>query len=274
MTIDEMRKIKDERGYSIAVLSKYSGVPTGTLTKIFSGETKVPRAATLSAIERVLLSDEQKIQGKAAQYNEKAEYKSEASVPYYLDGGSDHTMEEYFALPDDIRMELIDGKFYYMESPAYVHQAIAGYVYAALLYQITEKGGNCMPFISPVSVQLDMDDKTVVQPDVMISCRRDKLKYRIYRGAPDFMMEVLSPSTRKKDLTLKTAKYVNAGVREYVIIDPEKRRLMSYRTDNEFDLEILPLEGKYALDIYNGEITIDLDHINKLIDDMPGKDEV
>ena len=72
-----------------------------------------------------------------------------------------------------------------------------------------------MPFVSPVDVQLDEDDRTVVQPDVLIVCDRSKFQNGRVFGAPDFVVEVLSPSTSKKDSRLKLYKYGEAGVREY-----------------------------------------------------------
>ena len=286
MTIEEMKRVKDQRGYSIAMLASYSGVPQGTLTKIFNGSTQNPRPSTLAAIERVLTADESIAKGKSAVYQEQGspevyscnaeQFKlcesgaaySVKEVPYYEDGKDNHTIEEYFALPDEVRKELIDGRFYDMEPPTFVHQGIAGEIHASLLMQIRARKGSCRVFISPIGVQLDCDNRTVVEPDVIIVCKRDKILKRVYYGAPDFVLEVLSPSTKKKDMSLKLQKYVTAGVREYVMIDPIRRVLIAYQIENDMNYIMQPLEGSYGLAIYNGEITIDLDSLNEVIDEL------
>ena len=76
--------------------------------------------------------------------------------------------------------------------------------------------------MSPIDVRLDEDDQTAVQQDVLIVCDRNKFQNGRVFGAPDFLVEVLSPSTRKKNMYLKLFKYMNAGIREYWIVDPEK----------------------------------------------------
>lgn len=80
---------------------------------------------------------------------------------------------------------------------------------------IEKNQGACIPMFAPVDVQLDQDDKTMVQPDLMIVCDRKKLTRQGVFGAPDFIIEILSESTRKKDSYLKLMKYQKAGVREY-----------------------------------------------------------
>ena len=80
-----------------------------------------------------------------------------------------------------------------------------------------------MPMIAPMDVQLDCDEKTMVEPDVLIVCDRDKIVNRCVYGAPDFIIEILSNSTKKKDSVIKLNKYLNAGVREYWMIDPTKK---------------------------------------------------
>lgn len=285
MTIEQMKEIIDKRGYSMAVLSAYSGVPQGTLTKIFNGTTKKPRPSALTAIERVLQADETEAKGKAALYQEQGSLQYETKknstclrdaandstaeeIPYYEDGKDNHTIEEYFALPDDVRKELINGRFYDMCTPTYVHQALAGEVYASLLSQIRARKGKCRPFISPIAVQLDQDNKTVLEPDVIIVCNKDLILRRTYFGAPDFVLEVLSPSTKKKDMGLKLQKYLDAGVREYVMIDPKRRQLLAYQFENDINCILQPLEGMYGLAIYNGEITLDLDLLRQDIEEL------
>ena len=121
-----------------------------------------------------------------------------------------------------------------------------------------EKKGPCYPFISPVDVQLDCDDKTVIQPDVLIVCDRSKYRNGRVFGAPDLVVEVLSPSSRKRDMQIKFFKYYNAGVREYWIIDPEKKMLVQYDMEHMELPSVYNCESAVPVLIWNSEYRIDL----------------
>lgn len=122
-----------------------------------------------------------------------------------------------------------------------------------------------MPFISPVDVQLDCDDRTIVQPDVLILC--DKSKYTPARiiGAPDFVAEVLSKSTRKKDIFIKLNKYKNAGVREYWMIDPDKKTVMVWNFEKDDEVRMYGFRDNIPVGIYNGECVIHFAEIDDMV---------
>lgn len=260
MTIEEMRQRKQEKGYSYAQISELSGVPLGTVQKIFSGDTESPRYATLQALEQALneqggsmaLSD-----SAAFSYGEAREKKQ-----------GEYTIEDYFALPEDVRVELIDGVIYDMGVPIFGHQKIAGEIYRQIANYIMDHGGACEVGISPLGVQLDCDDRTMVQPDVMILCNSDKLvKGRVF-GAPDFVLEVISPSTKRKDYFKKLEKYENAGVREYWILDPYKKQLLVFFFESDIYAQIHDLTRPVPIHIYEGKLQIRLDHILKWCGDI------
>ncbi len=127
-----------------------------------------------------------------------------------------------------------------------------------------------MPFMSPVDVQLDEDDRTVVQPDVLIVCDKSKFRNGRVFGAPDFITEVLSPSTRRKDLLLKLSKYGNAGVREYWLVDLDKKKVVVYDLENCDIPAIYNFEDTVPVGIWSGECSIDFktiySHISFLFD--------
>ena len=175
-------------------------------------------------------------------------------------------MEDYYALPDERRVELINGVIYDMPSPLFVHQMIAGEIYAQIREYIEKNKGECVPAIAPVDVQLDCDNKTMVQPDVLIICDSGKIQRFGIFGAPDFVLEILSDGTRKKDLTLKLSKYIEAGVREYWIIDPKKKLLLTYNFLEEGMPCIYPLEGEVGLIIYEEKLKINLQKIAEIIE--------
>ncbi len=249
MTIKEMKEKKKEKGYSYARMSELSGVPLGTIQKIFSGETVSPRYDTLQALEQL--------------FAEPVMVQEEVCDQVHTQGT--YTVDDYRALPKDQRVELIDGVFYDMASPTFLHQRIAGEIYRQIANYILEQGGDCQPFVSPLDVQLDCDEKTMVQPDVGILCHEDKIrKWGVY-GAPDFVLEIISPSTKRKDCTTKLSKYMEAGVREYWILDPYQKKLIVYFFESELCPVIYGLDEPVPIGIYDGKLEIKFEHITKWI---------
>lgn len=251
MTVQEMKERKKELGYSNAMVAELSGVPLGTVQKIFSGATASPRYETLRALEAVLKKK------SAYSFSEgDGSRVEESAAPYLTKKQGEYTLEDYYNLPEDQRFELIDGVIYDMTAPTTIHQSILGRIYAHLLYHIDAKGGQCIPLVSPVDVQLDCDDKTMVEPDVIIVCDRNKIIRRCVYGAPDFVMEVLSKSTKKKDMFIKLNKYLNAGVREYWMVDPDKKTVMIYDFEHD-DYRLASFSEKIPVAVLDGECVID-----------------
>lgn len=147
----------------------------------------------------------------------------------------DYRVEDYLALPDDRRYELIDGVLYEMAAPTWTHQGVVGYLYHKLMSCAEEHEAMCTPGLSPLDVQLDRNDRTMVQPDVILLCDPTKIVGGRVYGAPDFVAEVVSPSSGTRDRFLKLYKYKNAGVREYWIIDPKKETVTAWVFDPEGD---------------------------------------
>ena len=255
MTIQEMKEKKREKGYSYALMSELSGVPLGTIQKIFSGETVSPRYDTIQALEG-LFRDSPMVCEESAAYQVNSRHTQ----------GS-YTIDDYRALPEEQRVELIDGYFYDMAAPTPLHQRIAGEVYRQIANFVMERDGSCIPLISPIDTQLDCDEKTMVQPDVAILCQNDKVKTWGVYGAPAFVLEVISPSTRRKDYTKKLSKYMAAGVREYWILDAYQQKLIAYFFESEICPVIYGLNEPVALGIYNGELEITFSYIAKWIEE-------
>lgn len=272
MDIQEMRRRKRALGLTNEDLSKLSGVPLGTVQKVIGGTTKAPRKETVLALEKVLLK------ANAADYSmpeSGADMVKESSLAYSYDKSGakeekplrpvkkqgEYTIEDYFAWPEDERIELINGRIYMMGAPVFSHQVIALDISQNIWKYIQEKGGDCIPGIAPIDVQLDCDDRTMVQPDVLILCDRSKHNSKRIIGAPDFVLEVLSPSTRAKDIVIKTEKYMSAGCREYWIVDPDSETVTVY----DFENENFPLNYTFhdavPMNIYGGDLVIDFEEI-------------
>lgn len=128
-----------------------------------------------------------------------------------------YTYSDYLSWSDEERWELIDGKAYSMSpAPSFKHQNITGNFYHILKNKL--KGKSCIPGIAPTDIVLSEHD--VVQPDVFVVCDRKKITEANIQGAPDLIIEVLSPSTALKDKREKKRLYEKYGVSEYIIIDP------------------------------------------------------
>ena len=148
-----------------------------------------------------------------------------------------YTYADYLQWPDETRYELIDGEAFLMSpAPLVEHQEVAGEVFRQLANQLD--GQPCRPYIAPVDVRLPRTDEadaaidTVVQPDVLVVCDPGKVDRRGVRGAPDWLLEVLSPSTAAHDQIAKRRTYERAGVREYWLVHPGDRTLTVYVLDN------------------------------------------
>ena len=185
----------------------------------------------------------------------------------------EYTVADYMNYPEDKRIELIDGVIYDMAAATSTHQAIAGEIFHQVMSFIFSRKGSCFPLMSPVDVQLDCDDTTMVQPDVLVLCDRSKLKHGRVFGAPDFIVEVLSPATRRKDMTLKLSKYANAGVREYWMVDSQKKSIIVYRfVPEDLIVEIHGFAERVPVGIYNNECVIDFVQVQEWLD-MYGEEE-
>lgn len=143
------------------------------------------------------------------------------------------TVKDIYALPDGQRAELIDGQIYDMAPPSRTHQRIVGELYRKISDYIESKGGSCEVDIAPFAVFLNADDKNYVEPDISVICDKDKLTDRGCNGAPDWIIEVASPSSRRMDYIVKLFKYRSAGVREYWIVDRDKDRITVYNFEDE-----------------------------------------
>ncbi len=144
-----------------------------------------------------------------------------------------YTIEDIYALPDGERAELIDGKIYYMAPPSTRHQRIISDIHYRIKDYIIKNNGECEVLPAPFAVFLNKDDKNYVEPDISVICDKDKLTDKGCHGAPDWIIEIISPGNKEMDYFKKLFKYQAAGVREYWIVDPIKEIVMVYRFEKE-----------------------------------------
>ena len=161
---------------------------------------------------------------------------------------------------------MIEGVIYDMSAPTAVHQMIAGAIYIEITNYIRKNKGRCISLISPVDVQIKCDNFNMVQPDVFVLCDRSKLKHKNIYGAPDYVVEVLSPSTKRKDNFVKLTLYAEAGVKEYWLVDPDKKYILVYdlKEDGDF-VKTYSFKDSVPIGIFDGKCQIDFKEIDDYI---------
>jgi Uma2 family endonuclease len=166
-----------------------------------------------------------------------------------------YTYADYLAWDTKDRYEIIDGEAYMMGAPSVVHQVISGELFGQFWAFL--KGKSCQVFAAPFDVRLfpkeDGSDDTVVQPDLLVICDKSKIADgKACRGAPDLVIEILSPSNNGPAMFLKYNKYLKAGAREYWVIGPETREIQTHI----FEKAEGQKPGRYVSTIYSDTVDV------------------
>ena len=230
MDIKDLKRLKKEAGMTNAEISDLSSVPISTVNKIFSGATENPRYATLLAIEDVL----RKKQRLPFRYDENRQepclVQEEAAA--YCYNAREYSYDDIDKLEEVGSFELIDGMLYLKGAPTRMHEYMIMEMSFAFQTHIKKNKRKCHVYVSKLGVSLFKDDKTWVAPDIIVVCQKDKLTDEGVSGAPDLVVEVVSPSNSSYDYLLKMMKYQQAGVREYWIVDPKLEIVSVYNFEN------------------------------------------
>ncbi len=291
MTIEDLKKRKIELGYTNEMIAARSGVPLGTVQKFFGGATTRPRYNTLQSIQCVLFPEDHSPEeaalykdivhnltldygGRVEESNSFGEYSydvpSEKHKVSYEEVMSwkqpgEYTVEDWLNLPDGLVMELINGVLYDRNTPSTKHQFVVSELLTEFNLEIrANKHRECIALTAPTGVQPDPgDDKNGLIPDLLIVCDKEKYKGKeIIVGAPDFVAEVLSPSTETYDKNLKLIKYWKAGVKEAWLISIEDEEVFVYMFDNkEASIRSYGFDEQIPLGISGGKVVIDFKNI-------------
>ena len=148
-----------------------------------------------------------------------------------IKGGKGYTIADIEALPEGERAELIDGEIFMMAPPMTVHQRILVKLIFEIETYIRKNKGNCELLPAPFGVYIKKDNCNYVEPDISVICHEDRLDEKGCHGAPDWIIEIVSPSSKKMDYVRKTALYREAGVREYWVVDPDKETVTVYEAE-------------------------------------------
>ena len=176
------------------------------------------------------------------------------------------TIHDLDDMPEKTWVELYNGKLVYMyggpemKGVTFAHQDAVQSIYFQTQMYINKNRGKCKAFTSPIDVQLDVEDETTIfLPDFFVICDKAKMKDgRYVIGAPDWVVEVLSPSTRKRDMHEKKDKYLSSGVREYWMVDTEGEVVIIYKGDDPDISVIRNMSEPISVGIYDGDLMIDL----------------
>lgn len=300
MDVKELKERKKALKLTTIELAKKAGLPYGTVSKIMTGETQNPTMATLELLDNALSHEEmvarvsaykeellayiqKHLDEKIDQIKFEKEYRAEhnlddAPIPYAKprkDGGSISSSNGNLALFGDKRVteeilaqfgedrnvELIDGHIIVNEAPGMDHQMVVQNLGYVIHDFIRANKGKCVLYSVGVNVRLDEDDYTVVIPDIVVLCDKSRMNRKCIIGAPDWVIEVTSPSTRDNDYDLKMHKYMHAGVREYWVIDLEREKIVTFIEGQPMETHIYGFEDEVPVYIYEAKLKIKLTDI-------------
>ena len=152
-----------------------------------------------------------------------------------------YSFEEWLAWGEGVRAELYEGALIMMAPPTQRHQGMLSELHGQLWQFLKNKP--CKVFPAPFGVRLSDDEDTVFEPDIVVVCDKSKLDGKVCNGAPDFVVEIVSPSTERMDRIYKYRKYQQAGVREYWVLDPKLNLLQAG----------VLMDGAYITTVYDAE---------------------
>ena len=267
MNIQEMKRTAHELGYSNEDLAMYADVCTEVIDALFDDPpTLPPNASTLWFLDLILspwpYADSTDSDANKSLLKESLNYHTTKKTGSFTIRDLERMKE---TADDDVRLELIDGIIYHLNTPDAIHQIMIGEIFVRLRDHIIKHHGECIPLFAPFGVQLDCDDKTFLQPDLLVVCDKDKITPPCLYGTPDLIIEVLSPSTRRKDLTVKVPKYLSSGVKECWMVDPAKKSVLVYTSDSPEIPTIYGFNSKIPVSIWNGQCEIDFNEIYEKI---------
>jgi Uma2 family endonuclease len=194
--------------------------------------------------------------------NEIVDYVIKGGVFMALPQKQFYTAEDYWSLPEDVKAELIDGQIYYHAAPSRIHQKISSELNAVIRNYIRSKDGVCDVYAAPFAVTLNKDKRTIVEPDISVICDRNKLTDKGCTGAPDWIIEIISPGNPGHDLIYKLHLYADAGVREYWIVDPRTQTVLVYYLEQkDFYVKTYTFHDKIKVNIYE-DLWIDFQDFN------------
>ena len=247
-------------------LEKRSGVRQAEICKIENGEGN-PSLKTMGRLfaamnKELIFTDRSHSADRVSEFELDTVTESIARYLNLSKKQGFYTVDDMEMIPEGLFVELIDGFIYDMSVPNLKHQIFIKNIQKAFDKFIDDKGGACITLSGQTGLWFEDDDKDLLIPDMMVVCDQNKLQEKGIVGAPDFILEVLSPSTRARDLSIKKNKYKEKGVREYWLLDPKKEKLLVYDWHEGDDMPCIYGRNDVApVMIYDGELTLNMAEI-------------
>ena len=292
MDIKDLKERKKALKLTTAQLAYLADLPVGTVSKIMTGETKNPSYATIEKIDRILLHEEmlqrlehyknsllnyirehpeETVDQLVFERNYKKEHElNDTPIPFSIKGANSSvnfgnlairrtdriTLTIYKEIGEDRQLELIDGHIIVNEAPGVSHQLMVQGLAGIIEEYIKKNNGKCRVFSAGVNVMPDEEMNTSVIPDLVVLCNDDILKEDGIIGAPDWIIEVASKSTRQRDYNTKMHKYMCAGVREYWVVDPLKEKVSVFIQGEPMMVYVYVFSDEIPVSVYNNELKI------------------
>lgn len=251
-----LKLARKARGYTQKEIAEKINLSNSTYSLYESGDRE-PNLSTIEKIAHVLYVSIDELFG-LYDFGTK-ELLREASEVYHTKPIC--TCNEFYELPDGEHAELIFGQLYYLSAPSRLHQEIVGGLYYILISYIRKNNGNCKVYLSPFTVKLCEDEHVIVQPDISVICESSKLDDKGCNGAPNLIIEVTSPSNKKRDYIDKLKLYSDFNVEEYIIVDPDANNVIIYQlSNNTFHPTIYDFDTEFSIHTFK--------NLNLKIDDL------
>ena len=293
MTIEELKARKKQLNLSTKDLAYLAELPLSTVSKIFTGETKNPSYLTIEKLDATLNREEMLVrvhayeqamkqyflehpedagdQNKFEAIYRRENHLNHAPIPYAVSVEEDFdtrghlalqhgtmTVSELADLGEQKGYQLIDGHMIVAEMAGVLHQRMVRHIGRQIEQFILDNGGKCEVFDVGVNVFLDEDDLTLVIPDIAVVCNPSMIDDRGIQGAPDWIVEVVSASTRKIDYHKKLHKYMDSGVREYWIVDIDRQMVTVCVNGEPMQISIFNFEQDIPVMIYDKKLLINM----------------
>lgn len=249
MILEEMKERRKELGLTYEELAEKSGVPLSTVQKIFGGFTQSPNYRTVLALEEALNPEQSYYHIDEEPYP----MVKEARASYLAKQDGAYTIKDIERLPKGVRCELWDGEMILLASPSDEHELAIGYLVGEFYSYVKKNRGNCRVYASNKGVKRKTDDRNYLLPDVSIKCTPSKTE----RDIPDFIVEVTSPSSEKRDLIGKTERYQILGVREYWIVFLQQKKVVVYDLENGAPIVFYTFDDIVPVGISQGKLQVD-----------------
>lgn len=245
---ENLKLARKARGYTQAELAEMLDISRSSYANYETGN-RTPDIDMLEKITRVLNISVDELFGR---YNFGTPNLIRESPALYRVREPEYTVEEYFAIANCSEYELINGRLIKKNAPAAEHQITSLQICMAFYQHILENKGGCQVIPAPFCVVLNEEDAVVVQPDVSVICDSEKLKDGCCYGAPEIVVEIVSPGNWKYDYREKLCIYDEYGVREYWIVDLERDRVLVYDFENSIGPQLMPLNEEVHSNVLSG----------------------